>query len=804
MAMSFALSKTPLLILAVTWLVYAPSATQAAQVNARLDPNEIYLGTQTLLVVDVQDGPAEWPTVEPVDGVEIRPYGQPSLMQDLFAGTVRRSYRFLVSPARVGTFSIPAVTVQIGQEAIKRGPFTLQVKEAAIACIGSKLEPEETIVGRPVTLTVEFQGHRPGARPILPRIEGLTITLVGGPQTELGPEGKPQQRFRYQVTPSKLGTFKIEGIKFADVPAHAVTLTAAPFVIVGARTSGQSLSVGEEARIEVYTLGLAADAGLTLVAPPGLKVRVSGQPVEGPSGTMVFIFTASATEPGSPTIRTLKLADGRQAPLKEPISFSVRQAGKGGILSFTGKARSDETALGEPFIVDYDVFFRGDWEGAAIDLANAAFADKAYIKVEPVNDLSYPGWTGNPVKIGFGPDGQITALLGGGEFNKQKEQRMRFAVKITPLAAGELPLGGLRVIVQLQTTERQGGGGFFSMMTQRQRYDSVADLPPHRVVDPRGKKAPAGYRGAVGSRFEFVTTLDRTTAAAMSPLTLTMKITGESVDPRFQPPALREVADLARDFEVSSTVSGGEVEGNTITFTQTIRPRSEQVRELPALPLVFYNYQKQQYETVYSLPIPIEVRSGSVVGAQNMQVSVTSQPQPAVEAAVEATGSKASPAALGANFSTLGSIVRPEPLGLAGLLLILIGGPAGVALLRVGYVLYLRRRPASEIRRQRARLLGSLDGLGGTDRFHAELAEIVQAFLRLTFGLPPGEVSADDLGRLLDERRGGSELRTAALGLLAECDAGRFAVGVVEQSERERLIRQAREVLTRTERLAGN
>jgi hypothetical protein len=187
-----------------------------------------------------------------------------------------------------------------------------------------------------------------------------------------------------------------------------------------------------------------------------------------------------------------------------------------------------------------------------------------------------------------------------------------------------------------------------------------------------------------------------------------------------------------------------------------------------------------------------------------MQVGVTSQPEPAAVVAVESTGSNAARAALGANFSTLGSIVQPEPLGLGGLLLILIGGPAGAVLLRAGYVLCLRRRPASEVRRQKARLLGSLDRLGGTDRFHAELAEIVQAFLRLTFGLPPGEISADDLGRLLDERRAGGELRTAALNLLSKCDAGRFAVGVVEQGERERLIRQAREVLTRIERLAGN
>jgi len=187
-----------------------------------------------------------------------------------------------------------------------------------------------------------------------------------------------------------------------------------------------------------------------------------------------------------------------------------------------------------------------------------------------------------------------------------------------------------------------------------------------------------------------------------------------------------------------------------------------------------------------------------------MQVSVGSQPAPEVNRPSDPTGQSKPAAVLGANFDSLGNLARIEPLSLTGLLLVLVGGPTVVLLARAGYVVFQRRRPMSEVRRERARLLASLDRLGGEERFHFQLAEIVQAFLRLTFGLPPGEISADDLGRLLDERRAESDLRTAAMSLLAECDAGRFAVGAVEQGERERLIRQAREVLTRTEQLARN
>jgi len=129
--------------------------------------------------------------------------------------------------------------VKVGDEAITRGPFTLQVKEAAVKCIGAKLDPEETLVVRPVTLLFGFQGYRPGTQPVLPGIDGLTITSMGQPQAQQDQEGVPVRIFRYRVTPSKLGTFRIKGITFAGVPADEITLTVSPFVIVGTRTSTQ-------------------------------------------------------------------------------------------------------------------------------------------------------------------------------------------------------------------------------------------------------------------------------------------------------------------------------------------------------------------------------------------------------------------------------------------------------------------------------------------------------------------------------------------------------------------------------------
>lgn len=518
------------------------------------------------------------------------------------------------------------------------------------------------------------------------------------------------------------------------------------------------------------------------------------------TGANIYSFTVTATEPGTPTITTLELPDGQQVSLPEPVSLSVRQAGEGGILACRGTPRSAETVIGEPFIVDYEVFFRGELVGVGIDPSGAAFVNKPYIKVEPVNDLSYPDWSGQRLRVRFG-QGEAIVLSGNGDFDGRKEQLLRFALRITPLAAGELSLDGLKVILGIQVREEQRTAFSVFVSSRTEQFDRVAEVPSHNVIDPPGITAPPGYRGAAGTSFSFVTELDRTKATAMSPLTLTMKITSDTVGPEFKPPLLANVPELTRDFDVSPTIGGGEVSDHTITFTQVVRPRSEAVTALPALPLVYYDYAKKRYETVYSLPIPLEITPGSLVGAGSMEVAV----KPSVsdtggqgQSVQEATSAVV---ALGANFTTLGQVVAPPPLNVAGVVTVLLAGPCGLALIWFGRHLRQRLSPAARLRQQRRRLRAGLSQLGGQDNFHVALAECVQDYLRLTFGLPPGEVSADLLDEAFTRRSASAELRREVLDLLAECDAGRFAPRVLGQDEQQRLIERARALFGKLDRV---
>ena len=798
------LPSRPRLTVAVITLVavtvLAPTPSYAARMVAELKPSRIYLGTQTLLIVEVIGArDAGWPSVQSVGGLDIERYSRPSVMRDLFTGRTTRRYQFIVTPRRPGTYQIPEVSLKVGGATLKDGPFTLRVDEAQLRFRMAEIDPADILVGETATLDVYYQGVRPGVTPVVPEVDGLAIRPVRLGRIEVAErEGLPITIHSLEVEAKKLGYFEISGITFDGVPAEPVALRVSPFVVVGTQIGEQSLVVGSRTTAHVLIRGLPQSTDLKLIAPKGVRIVPSTQKYRSRAAGSLFSFDVIATEPGNFAIDTIKLPDGEKVTLDEPLILAVRQSGAGDIFACRGIPSSEETVVGEPFTVDYEVFFRGDFQGAAVDLSRALFAGKDYVKVEPVNDLSYPDWQGVPVDARLGKR-RIRMLLGSGEYEGRKEQLLRFALKITPLATGELSLEGLHVVLLLQIKEERRTAMSFFSSSQTKQFARVAEVPPHYVIDPPGITRPPTYQGAVGRAFAFTTELDRTSATAMSPLTLTMKITGESVGPQFTPPPLEQVPELTRDFDVSSTVHGGEVTDDTITFTQVVRPRSEEVTELPALPLVYYDYEQKAYETVYSLPIPLEVRPGSLVGAAAMEAVAGSAPPPGDRPTNQA---KTQPTViLGANYTTLGDIVV-TPLSFAGVIAILVAGPTCVIAGMACRWAYRRRQPLAAAKQQRRELVRALGKLGGAEGFYMRLADILQSYLRLCFDLPPGEISSDALAKAFKNTRLNSQLQDQARSLLDACDAGRFASSAITEEDQARLTTRARELFRELERSA--
>ncbi|MBM4113425.1 MAG: protein BatD, partial [Phycisphaerae bacterium] len=170
----------------------------------------------------------------------------------------------------------------------------------------------------------------------------------------------------------------------------------------------------------------------------------------------------------------------------------------------------------------------------------------------------------------------------GGEWYVYELEASASADRPGPLDLGEIEL---RVGVQ-----RANGG---------ERQFSIVPTPPPIVVEPVPTEGrPADFTGAVGD-FEFEARVKPSRAGVGDPMTLTLVVVdrtpGGADLARLLPPSLVEQPELARSFRVPDEPLAGTVNGRTKVFTQTIRPLSERVTDVPALSFSFFDPAEREF-----------------------------------------------------------------------------------------------------------------------------------------------------------------------------------------------------------------
>ena len=124
----------------------------------------------------------------------------------------------------------------IGNRVQQRGPFTLEVIEAEVKFLTSRIDPPQVAVHQAATLQVVYQGIREGATLTVPAVNGLRIASPGPPRVELARRTNiPISTYQLTIRPTRVGTFTVSGISLDGIPANPVTLRAERFVVEGTK-----------------------------------------------------------------------------------------------------------------------------------------------------------------------------------------------------------------------------------------------------------------------------------------------------------------------------------------------------------------------------------------------------------------------------------------------------------------------------------------------------------------------------------------------------------------------------------------
>ena len=93
---------------------------------------------------------------------------------------------------------------------------------------------------------------------------------------------------------------------------------------------------------------------------------------------------------------------------------------------------------------------------------------------------------------------------------------------------------------------------------------------------------PAGFAGWVG-RFQVEASASPTEVSIGDPVTLTVSVSGSEYLDHVELPALARDPEIEKDFKIPEEMAAGVVRGDVKQFTQTLRPKSADVKAIPPI-----------------------------------------------------------------------------------------------------------------------------------------------------------------------------------------------------------------------------
>lgn len=299
-----------------------------------------------------------------------------------------------------------------------------------------------------------------------------------------------------------------------------------------------------------------------------------------------------------------------------------------------------------------------------------------------------------------------------------------------------------------------------------------------QVLDAPLDGRPDSYIGAIGA-FTVVSELSPTTARVGDPLTLAITLKGKGLLSDAQPPKLDSIAEINAGFKVYEGTSETDERGKR--FTYSLRPLSSSVKQLPEIPVTYFDVQQEKYVTLKTAPIDITVAEAERLNASSV-VSNSSG------ASADSTLTQIAGGMVG-NYTDLASLSddRYSP----SFFVVVWVAMFGLALFAHAWIGLAKKRSANpQANRQRTALTRARALLADAEKLRMDSSatqnstQTIDLLRRALVGLVAdyANVSAEglsigDVDEKLAQFGATEELRSQVRSFLDSCDAARFSSG---------------------------
>ncbi|MBU0617149.1 MAG: BatD family protein, partial [Planctomycetes bacterium] len=259
------------------------------------------------------------------------------------------------------------------------------------------------------------------------------------------------------------------------------------------------------------------------------------------------------------------------------------------------------------------------------------------------------------------------------------------------------------------------------------------------------------------------------------PIELVVDISGYPIE-TIPGPDLGANAQLNEDFRVPTEALAGTVRGNSKRFTQVIRAKRADVKEIPPIEFAYFDAEAGEYAVARSEPIPVLV--GVVEQLDAADVDVAAQPPQAQGAALEARdglrGNKTREADLLASTPpvTMAQVVLTTVIPPVAFLCVL-----GISTLtRSGRDVATRRRRGA-LRNAEGRIQAALTSKLSPAEFHSEIQAALAGYLADRLNEPSARFLGTAAIGFLQERGADGELVKDWAVVAQRCEQIAYAGG---------------------------
>jgi hypothetical protein len=496
-------------------------------------------------------------------------------------------------------------------------------------------------------------------------------------------------------------------------------------------------------------------------------------------------FVITAGQVGKMTLSGVKVTVDGKEYTTNPVEVTVSGPGTTDRMTMEFSVSRQKCYVGEPIVMNARWIVTARWQNVGFDVP--VFTSPDFL-VEDVSSSAGPDPRQSII------DGVPTSVTGTRQTIQGVEAEVyAFSKVLIPQRAGRLRLDPITVSTNM-ATGRVRTGDFFNPWEIKYERVSVQSEPVELEVLPLPETGkPSEFYGLVG-QYTISASAAPTKVSVGDPITLTISIGGNPYLKPVQWPALEQVPELAANFRIPTDKASPTIENGCKVFTQTVRANNDQVTQIPAIPLAYFDLQRGRYVEARTEPIKLDVTAAKILTNADVQGTGSAPVNREVEAVRKG---------LSANY------YGPEVLvnqGFSPLALVFSPGYAAVwaiplTILIVSAVVRIagRTSPESLARKRRRQAAGAamrqLRKVASAEpgQRHELLAAALKGYLGDRFDRVAASLTADDCFRIVAEATGDTQTATLCREMVAACEAARYApleaaIETEQVQEAERLI----------------